>query len=766
MSSSRNLRTSLRNRLDPYQLKPRFWVGAIGHSDGSLYPDASNRKFIWVTNFNGIPHIVFNDRAPVEAGYLVQVGINPQRPSLEEVIGSIPLWNAPPVRPSVGAHGETHEFPNHDTAFIRGEQFQPWMAVPSNMTVVIYPAATATASGWECGNPEPIDMSSYVPDHGAVVALISVDEDGEYVVTVGEIGMPETISIADVPATPAGTQALWAVKLVDSMTTLEGYEGTRYKYLFDLRWGLGGGSGGAGLDGAIAFGGILTPPAVTGDVDDYNPDDLASASVVRITEEGDYNVTGIQGGAPGRILILENAGEWNLGLLNQSEDSTAANRFMLVRDVLLVPGASIALQYDAILERWYALTDILFVDTDTTLSANSTARVPSQSAVKAYVDANAGGDAADEITADTTDFDGVLSAADTEVQAALETIDEHHPGGFVREVLGAARTYYVRHNVGDCTISIASPAVVTKAGHGLENDDPVVFKTSGALPTGLTVGTVYYVVNKATDTFEVSATVGGASINTSGTQSGTHSVATGNNSNDGKSTGRAGALLTIQKGIDLAAAIDGGIYSIAIQLASSRYLENPLLKDMMGSGSIGITGDAATPSNVIIDGGINKSTTGSLYTVNGVTVIKASGSSSVAFTSKFGAVITILNIVFSTGFAYHMAASEGGSIRIAGSYTIAGNCNYHMQAFSFGRITLVAASSVTLTGTPAWGFAMASAPVTGQIDINSTVCTYSGAATGKRYEAALNSVINTYGGGANYFPGNVAGTTATGGQYA
>ena len=32
--------------------------------------------------------------------------------------------------------------------------------------------------------------------------------------------------------------------------------------------------------------------------------------------------------------------------------------------------------------------------------------------------------------------------------------------------------------------------------------------------------------------------------------------------------------------------------------------------------------------------------------------------------------------------------------------------------------------------------------------------------------ATLNGVIQTYGGVANYFPGSVAGTTATGGQYA
>jgi hypothetical protein len=39
-------------------------------------------------------------------------------------------------------------------------------------------------------------------------------------------------------------------------------------------------------------------------------------------------------------------------------------------------------------------------------------------------------------------------------------------------------------------------------------------------------------------------------------------------------------------------------------------------------------------------------------------------------------------------------------------------------------------------------------------------------ATGTRYNGTLNSVINTFGGGANYFPGNSAGSVATGGVYA
>lgn len=74
------------------------------------------------------------------------------------------------------------------------------------------------------------------------------------------------------------------------------------------------------------------------------------------------------------------------------------------------------------------------------------------------------------------------------------------------------------------TITIASPGVVSWASHTLANGDQVRFSTSGALPTGLVAGTLYYVVNQAAGTFQVSATLGGAAIVTTGTQSGTHSA--------------------------------------------------------------------------------------------------------------------------------------------------------------------------------------------------------------------------------------------------
>lgn len=85
------------------------------------------------------------------------------------------------------------------------------------------------------------------------------------------------------------------------------------------------------------------------------------------------------------------------------------------------------------------------------------------------------------------------------------------------------------------TVTIASPGVVTWTAHGLVNTPidgnaviPVFFTTTGALPTGIVANTTYYVIGSSitTNTFQIATTVAnaiaGTAINTSGSQSGTH----------------------------------------------------------------------------------------------------------------------------------------------------------------------------------------------------------------------------------------------------
>lgn len=72
------------------------------------------------------------------------------------------------------------------------------------------------------------------------------------------------------------------------------------------------------------------------------------------------------------------------------------------------------------------------------------------------------------------------------------------------------------------TITIATPGVVTWTGNSLRNNDPILLTTTGALPTGLATATKYYVKGLSGNTFNLSTTPGGTAINTTGSQSGTH----------------------------------------------------------------------------------------------------------------------------------------------------------------------------------------------------------------------------------------------------
>lgn len=80
--------------------------------------------------------------------------------------------------------------------------------------------------------------------------------------------------------------------------------------------------------------------------------------------------------------------------------------------------------------------------------------------------------------------------------------------------------------LGTATMTIASPCVVTLNSHALTANDTIRFTTTGALPTGLVVGTTYYVISTGltANTFQLASTLGGSAINTSGSQSGTHTL--------------------------------------------------------------------------------------------------------------------------------------------------------------------------------------------------------------------------------------------------
>jgi hypothetical protein len=159
--------------------------------------------------------------------------------------------------------------------------------------------------------------------------------------------------------------------------------------------------------------------------------------------------------------------------------------------------------------------------------------------VKNWMEAGALGDAAAEITTPLIDrardltqkgtrnapsrqdnFGAVPTDPGQNAMIAAEATSHNYPFKVLLNDAPAVKSASV-------TITIASPGVVSWAAHGLAVGTPIKFSTGGALPTGLTAGTTYFVRTVLdADTFTVSATPGGVVINTSGTQSGTHTSTT------------------------------------------------------------------------------------------------------------------------------------------------------------------------------------------------------------------------------------------------
>lgn len=101
-------------------------------------------------------------------------------------------------------------------------------------------------------------------------------------------------------------------------------------------------------------------------------------------------------------------------------------------------------------------------------------------------------------------------------------------GSAVSRTTYAALFAKIVPSLGTFTVTIASPAVVTLSSHSLNTGDAVYLTTTGALPTGLTANTLYYVIWVSSSTFRLATTranaLAGTAINTSGSQSGTHTL--------------------------------------------------------------------------------------------------------------------------------------------------------------------------------------------------------------------------------------------------
>ena len=204
-----------------------------------------------------------------------------------------------------------------------------------------------------------------------------------------------------------------------------------------------------------------------------------------------------------------------------------------------------------------------------------------------------------------------------------------------------------------------------------------------------------------------------------------------------------------------------------IQLANGTYVAANLTGSIVGDlgASVTING-SATAGAVSIAATANGQSlfllTGkAVCNVSGITITAGSFTGCQGLFTNFGCTILANNMTFGPmPGGTHVTCS--GQIILTGS-TITGGAATHLSVGGPGVLQVAGAN--TVTGSPSFTGQFALAQNLGLL-VASTGTTYTGAATGTRYTVTLNAVINTLGGGTTLFPGSVAGSTSTGGQYA
>ncbi len=100
--------------------------------------------------------------------------------------------------------------------------------------------------------------------------------------------------------------------------------------------------------------GHIVPAQLTANTNDWNPTGLSTATVVSMSTDAARNLTGLAGGADGRIIILRNNGDFTVTLTYLDTNSSTANRFHLVDRVnySLIRQGAIILLWTAYANGW------------------------------------------------------------------------------------------------------------------------------------------------------------------------------------------------------------------------------------------------------------------------------------------------------------------------------------------------------------------------------------------------------------------------------
>lgn len=237
----------------------------------------------------------------------------------------------------------------------------------------------------------------------------------------------------------------------------------------------------------------------------------------------------------------------------------------------------------------------------------------------------------------------------------------------------------------------------------------------------------------------------------------------GSNSNNGLENTSGGAFLTIQKAVDVVCSLDMSIYQVTIQVADGTYTTPVVLKHYIGAIEPLITGNTTTPANCIISttsaNCISCNLAGVSWSVSGLKLTTTTSGNALNIVN--GSRLNFTNMDFGSvagTYGTHILADRGAIVTASGNYNITGGGFAHAWPIYTGGI-FITNRTITITGTPNFSGAFLYSRF-GYLEADTT--TYSGSATGTKYNISMNAVAYTNG---YTLPGNVTIAPATGAQY-
>jgi hypothetical protein len=213
--------------------------------------------------------------------------------------------------------------------------------------------------------------------------------------------------------------------------------------------------------------------------------------------------------------------------------------------------------------------------------------------------------------------------------------------------------------------------------------------------------------------------------------------------------------------------LDLGTHNVTIQIADGTYTAAALIRGYIANtGRLTIQGNAGTPANVLI----NLSSADGFYVIDSndtpVTIknLKITTATSGSALRAFNGRMYFQNIDFGAVAGYQIYASSNGYIESTGNFSVSGGALALAYATN-NSVVNIAARTITFSNNPAYSSYAVGARSLATVVINGMTFTNGNTVTGTRYYVDKNALIDTDGGGANYIPGDGAGSAATGGTY-